>query len=113
MTKPPVPAKPAMRQTVMAPQPSAPQQQPSSGFQTRPFGPQQRSPSPQQRPPVPQQRPPIPTTKSSVKPPAPAKPAMRQYKIESAIVSVNACNGIGTNSDPHPHKGAVLDETKW
>ena len=78
MTKPPVPAKPAMRQTVMAPQPSAPQQQPSSGFQTRPFGPQQRSPSPQQRPPVPQQRPPIPTTKPSVKPPAPAKPAVRQ-----------------------------------
>ena len=72
MTKPPVPAKPAMRQTVMAPQPSAPQQQPSSGFQTRPFGPQQRSPSPQQRPPVPQQRPPIPTTKPSAKQPVPS-----------------------------------------
>ena len=46
-------------------------------------------------------------------PPARCPRHWSQYKIESAIVSVNACNGIGTNSDPHPHKGAVLDETKW
>ena len=46
-------------------------------------------------------------------PPARCPRHWSQYKIESAIVSVNACNGIGTSSDPHPHKGAVLDETKW